>query len=302
MLNTLQKILSKRSFKFAPFSTKELNGEKPGVLYSRKEIIDCPFDFYFIKHGLVYYVNYFFDRDDYHHRVLKRLVSYGDTKKMPTPREYMLIAEHFGLEPNYESFRDVVFAWMNFKHLYFFEDIPLAHFPNDLPPDFSNIANDVRQATYSMLNNGEIGNVDHIYADLYIINGKVCLITGAGKSDVCKAISEMDLAYDNVAFRMGDRGLECRFKPASDSPFLTVDYCIHMDEEDSGETNNSEDILEVGLCHYLQKAQGNIMYCGATLSSFYHALQNSHCKMVIVPYTKLFERKIDILRDYLYNN
>lgn len=299
-MNIIQKILSKKTFKYAPFGVNELNGKKPGVLYSRKGKIDCPFDFYYIKHGLVYYVNYDFDKDDYHHGALKKMVEYGGTKEMPTPKEYMLIAEHFGLNPDYDSFRDVVFAWMNFKGLFFFEDISSIDLPNNLPSAFSSVADDVRLATFSLLNSGEVGKKDYIYADLYVINGKVCLITGAGKSDACKAISEKDLAYDYVAFRKGDCGLACRFKYASDSPFLTVDYCIHMDENDSGEINNSADILEVDLYHYIQKAQGNILCCGTTLPSFYHALKNSKCKMVIVPYTKSFEKKIDILRDYLH--
>lgn len=301
MLNVIQKLLSKTSFKYAPFGANELNGKQSGVLYSRKGMIDCPFDFYYIKHGFVYYVNYLFDNDVNHHRALRNLVSYGDTKKMPTPREYILIAEHLRLDPNYDSFRDVVLAWMNFKGLFFFEDIPETDLPNNVPSDFLCIADDVRLATNVWLNSGEVSDKDHIYADLYIINGKVCLITGTGKSDACKAISEKNLAYDNVAFRKGDCGLACRFKYTNDAPFLTVDYCIHMDENDSEETTDLEDIVEVDRYHYIQKAQWNITYHGVPLPSFYHALKNSNCKMVIVPYTNSLEKKTDILRDYLCN-
>ena len=42
MLKILQKILSKISFKYAPFGINELNGAKPGVLYSQKGRIDYP--------------------------------------------------------------------------------------------------------------------------------------------------------------------------------------------------------------------------------------------------------------------
>ncbi len=74
MLSRIQRILSKKFNCLAPFGASELNGKETGVLYSRKGKIDCTFDFYYIKNGLVHYVNYYYYNNAHHRRQLKKLL------------------------------------------------------------------------------------------------------------------------------------------------------------------------------------------------------------------------------------
>ena len=119
----LQRIISKRFSEFAPFGARELNGKKPGVLYSRKGKIDCTFDFYYIKSGLVRSVNYYYYNNRIHRQQLKEIINIGDTKNRTTPREYLLMAEYFQLKPDHDTYCDVVKEWMSYKGHSFYEDI-----------------------------------------------------------------------------------------------------------------------------------------------------------------------------------
>lgn len=292
MLNMLQSLISKKFRALAPFGADALNGKKPGVLYSRKGIIDCTFDFYYIKHGLVYYVNYSYCNDPSHRQRLKELVHISDTKKKPTPREYFLLADYFHLNADYYTYCDVVNTWMEHNGYSFYEDINLCDLPKKLPAGFEDIVEKIHSTTFEWLNSEKPAKTGAMYADLYVINGKVCLITGAGKSDASKAISDKDIAYDRVEFINDDAGLSCKW--CADTESLLVDYCIHMD------TNKFNDIREVECYEYLQKAQGNITLLGTSIPSFYQVLKHSKCKMAIIPYTDTLEGKIKILEDYLF--
>ncbi len=180
---------------------------------------------------------------------------------------------------------------MNYKGYSFYEDIISSDLPESLPSDFDDIVGIIQARTHTWLNNEKTAQAGELYADLYLINGKVCLITGIGKSDTCKVIADECIAYDCVEFINGKFGLACKW--ITDTDYLTVDYCIHMD------STNFDNIKEVECYEYLQKAQNNIKYCGTTLPSFYHTLKCSKCKMVILPFTDTIENKSDMLKKYL---
>lgn len=287
----LQRIISKKFSEIAPFGVSELNGKKTGVLYSRKGKIDCTFDFYYIKSGLVRSVNYYYYNNRIHRQQLKEIVNIGDTKNRSTPREYLLMAEYFQLKPDYDTYCDVVKEWMSYRGHSFYEDIISSDLPENLPAGFEDIVETIRLNTLEWLDSEAPAKTGTIYADLYVINGKVCLITGAGKTDACKKISEKDIAYDWVEFVNGNYGLACKW--SADIEYLSVDYCIHMD------SSNFKGIRELECYEYLQKAQGNIILCGISIPSFYQILKRSKCKMAILPYTDTLEMKSKILEEYL---
>lgn len=292
MFKIIQELISKKYKNLASFSAKELNGKKPRVLYSKKDKIEHMFDFYYIKHNLVYCVNYYYCNNSNHRKTLQTIVDTSENKKMISPKEYLLITKYFKLTPDYTTYLDVVNEWMRYKGYFFYEDILYSDLPQNPPAGFERIISDVRENTCYLLENEITGVSGTIYADLYVINGKVCLITGKGKTDACKAIAEKSVAYDIVEFIDGKCGLACKWR--CDTDYLTVDYCIHMD------SNNFDSIREMGCYEYLQKAQGNITYCGTSLPTFYHIIKHSTCKMVVLPYADTLEIKISILKNYLF--
>lgn len=81
MFKLIQELLSKRFKNFAPFSVQELNGIKSGILYSRKGKINNIFDFYYIKHNLVYSVNYYYCNNANHRKSSKALLPFPKIKK-----------------------------------------------------------------------------------------------------------------------------------------------------------------------------------------------------------------------------
>lgn len=292
MFKLIQELLSKRFKNFAPFSVQELNGIKSGILYSRKGKINNIFDFYYIKHNLVYSVNYYYCNNANHRKKLQSIVTISENKKRISPKEYLLITKYYDLTPDYATYLDVVIEWMCYKGYVFYEDILLSDLPQKLPAGFERIISDIHEKTYFFLKNGNAANSGTIYADLYVINGMVCLITGKGKTDACKSIAEKCVAYDFVEFKDNEEfGLTC--KGRSDTDYLTVDYCVHMD------SINFDSIREIVLYEYLQKARGNITRYNTSLPTFYHIIKHRKCKMVVLPYSDTIEIKTNILKNYL---
>lgn len=290
-MNIIQKLLSHKSFKFAPFGVDELNGNKPGYLYSRKGKIECQFDFYYIEHGIIYWVNYLYVNSRYHHDSLKKLVSIADFKKMSSPKEYFALTQHFKLRPDYDTYRDVISAWIGSNELYFYEDIVVDDLPDSLPVHFNKIAEDITAETYSKLERAEPVLEGLLYADLYIINGKTCVVTGMGKTDACKPIADNDVAYDGVMFRKGDCGIECKW--CTDKQYLKVDYWVHMD------SISFNGIKEVEPYTFMQRAWTYVDSSRENIPSFYQLLKCSKCKLIVVPYTNTHEEKIELLKAYL---
>lgn len=292
MFKIIQELLSKKFKNFAPFSVEELNGKKSGILYSRKGKINNIFDFYYIKHNLVYSVNYYYCNNTNHRKMLQSIVTISENKKRISPKEFLSITEYFELTPDYATYLDVVNEWMYYKGYVFYEDILLSDLPQILPVGFERIISDIQEKTSYFLENGKAANSGTIYADLYVINGKVCLITGKGKTDACKPIAEKCVAYDFVEFKDNEEfGLTC--KGSSDTDYLTVDYCVHMD------SINFDSIREIVLYEYLQKARGNITRYNTSLPTFYHIIKHRKCKMVVLPYSDTIEIKTNILKNYL---
>ena len=290
MMKQIQKMLSLMSLKFAPFSAKELNGNKTGYLYSRKGKIECQFDFYYIEHGIVYSINYLYFNDRHHRDSLKRIVSITNLKEMSSPKEYFVLTRHFKLHPDYDTYRDVVKAWIENNDLLFYEDINVDDLPNSLSDDFTKISEDITAETYSILEGAEPVAEGSLYADLFVINGKTCVVTGMGKTDACKPIADKDLAYDLVMYRKGNRGIECKW--CADEQYLKVDYWIHMD------SINFEEIIEVNLYEFIQRAWTYIDSSRKCIPSIYQLLKRSDCKLIVVPFTSTHEKKIEMLKMY----
>lgn len=291
MMRIVQKLLSLKFFRFAPFGTNELNGNKTGYLYSRKGKIEYQFDFYYIEHGLVYSLNYLYCNNTNHRASLKRIVNITDLKKMASPKEYIGLAQYFNLCPDYNTYRDVVITWMESNKLFFYEDIAAADLPDNLPASFTRIVDDVTTETYSKLERAEPTVDGSLYADLFIINGKICLVTGMGKTDACKPIADKDLAYDGVMYRKGDFGIECKWY--TDKQYQKVDYWIHMD------SINFDGIREVNIYEFMQRAWIYIDGSRKSLPSIYKLLKYSDCKLIVVPYTDTHEEKIEMLKAHL---
>lgn len=293
MFDIIQKKLSLINREIAPFSANKLVGNEKGFLYSNKSGIECLFDFYYIKFGIVYSVNAYYYLCPYEERKKLTALVYRDEKKKPSPLDYFIIAKYFGLNPDYNTYKNVVIEWMKSSRYLFYEDIKEGELPNKVPDSFVRIVDDVKAEVKIWLENAEPAEKGMLYADLFIINHKVCLVTGSGKSDACKAIADAEGVYDTIMYRKGDFGLECLSH--IDSQYLRIDYCIHMD------SIKFDEIREVTCYEYMQKAYENIGYCGTSIPSFYKLLKCSECKMIVVPYTDTLEIKSVMLKEYLDN-
>lgn len=291
MIDIIQKTLSKKIPKIAPFGSKKLLGQKSEILYTKKDGIGCRFDFYFIKSWVVFSINAYYCYCSIDERkTLNSIVNHG-INDVPSPRDYFAIAEYFGLEVDYNTYKHVVINWMQCCKYQFFEKIKEIEKPDIVPDSFSSIRSEIKQLTEMWLEEGEIANAGMLYADLFIISGKTCLVTGNGKSDACKLIADDSGSYDFICYRRGSHGLECCSH--NDSSYYVVDYCIHMDSDCFG------DIIEVDYYEYVCKASGNMEITGTSIPGFYNLLKNSKCKMILAPYADTLEHKSKLLSDYL---
>lgn len=291
MRDFLQKLLNKKNVQIASFGAGNLLGNKQGILYAKKSGVECKFDFYYVKYGIVYSINayYHYCTKEEHEKLRAMVCSYIENK--PSPRDYFTIANHFGLKVDYNSYLQVLFEWMNCHNYKFYEDIRINEMPDEIPQDFLRVKDDVRLETYKWLNSTKSISEGMLYADLFVINGKVCLITGCGKSKACKAISDDEGVYDFVGFRRGENGLEC--KSEYDGLYHTVDYCVYMNEE------NFDEIHEINDYEYIQKSRENIEALGTSAFEFYSLIKESDCKLIDVPYTTTLEQKSKLLKDYI---
>ena len=156
---------------------------------------------------------------------------------------------------------------------------------------------------------------DIYYADLFVINGKGCVIMGHGKSVVCRfhtGESTEEISSDFVCFDLQDgrlhalSGYACMFAPISTSrakeESIAVDYFVYM--RDDRTAGIETEIKELSADEFRNIADFNITF-GITdikerRNEFRRLLSSSApMKYIAVPWCQSVEEKGTLLIDYL---
>ncbi|SEW33455.1 hypothetical protein [[Clostridium] fimetarium] len=292
MIKFVQQLLNNRVNRgIANISAKQLVSSKSKTLLMNKKGIQCMYDFYYIKYGIVYSINnFYYNVTDIRHKLMNSIPM--NIYNMPSPRDYFTIATVLNLQLDDKTSYNVFVSWMKKKSYVFVEDIKANELPENIPERWENIKNEIRKKTKVWLNSGVYKDDCKymLYADLFTIKGKVCLVTGSGKSDSCKAIADVNDTYDMVRARKINGVFECYSE--YEKKYKKIDFFVHMASE------NFSGLLEIDLYTYLSKMHYSLYGCSSDV--YYHMLDGGNNKVFLyVPYTDSLLKKSDMLLKYI---
>lgn len=149
------------------------------------------------------------------------------------------------------------------------------------------------------------------YGDLFVINGKGCVVMGHGKSKTCrnftgestKEVMTDSLRLDaegNNLVAYGDAGMGIMPFDPQRCPKMSVDYFIYMQDED--ETSSGE-IQEVTVDEFCELADINITYGvydeDERRVEFNGLISDKEVKFISVPWGDSMETKGAMVSAYI---
>lgn len=149
------------------------------------------------------------------------------------------------------------------------------------------------------------------YADLFVINGKGCVVMGCGKSQTCrsytgettKEVMTDSLRFDvegNSLVAYGDAGMGLLPFDSQRCPKIFVDYFIYMQAKD--ETGFRE-IQEISNNEFCEMADFNIIFniCNEEerRAEFKDLLADRDLKFISVPWGDSMETKGAMIKAYV---
>lgn len=148
------------------------------------------------------------------------------------------------------------------------------------------------------------------YADLFLINGKGCVIMGHGKSKTCRyytGTETKEISSDMVAFEVVNGELQAingislmaakfGLKGKSEETGTKVDYFIYMMDEEKTSANNVVSLSKEQFCEF---ADHNITFAAMTegrslddaRKEFVSVIENADVKYIAVPWCDSMEEK-----------
>ena len=147
------------------------------------------------------------------------------------------------------------------------------------------------------------------YCDMFVINGKGCVVMGHGKSKVCRNytgdkteelmtdFARFDIKDENL-FAQGDFPMGRMFVDLSKLPQMKVDYFVYMQSE----KESSKEIEEINGEDFIKVAFFNITF-GAEVKGRVKEFENiissvKGLKFITVPWGKTIEEKGEMIRKY----
>ena len=149
------------------------------------------------------------------------------------------------------------------------------------------------------------------YGDLFVINGKGCVVMGHGKSKTCrnytgdttKEIMTDSLRLsieDNRLVAYGDAGMGLIPFDSQRCPKIFVDYFIYMQAEDE---TSSKEIREISNSEFCEMADFNITYGvrneDERRTEFTNLLVGKDLKFISVPWGDSMETKGAMISAYV---
>lgn len=262
--------------------------QKSHYLTIRKDI-DKIYDLYYLKNGCVCSVVDFF--------CCKGIPCYKYfVKDTLIPKAYFDIAEQLHLKVDRDTYIRILLIWMKRAHIHFHRNILSSHLPTSVPLDWK-VEEELTRYYLITCDDSKKHTHSGSYADLFRICNFGCLITGNGKSDVCRLIKDDELVLDDV-FLIKDHhsvyasaGLH-----GGSSSFIEVSYCIHMLSKDMTAFYNN--IAEINLVEYLSYAECFIKHT-ASVESFYNIFKSANTRYILVPWCESLEAKAKLIKKFL---
>lgn len=149
------------------------------------------------------------------------------------------------------------------------------------------------------------------YSDLFIINGKGCVIMGHGKSKTCRNFTGSDtvelmtdsLRFDcdgNILIAYGDAAMGYYPLDPAKAPHTIVDYFIYMQDESETTDNKISSITADEFCNL---ADFNITFQAIDTNSrreeFTRLIEGKQINYISVPWCKDMETKGALISEYI---